>query len=67
MPTVREIPDQDACANCDHLRWGPDQGWDKCNIDGHGIDWAKKGNLICERHQRSTAEDPRRVKRTKSV
>jgi len=66
MPTIREIPDQNACANCIHLRWGPDQGADKCNVDGHEVEWAKKSNLVCEYHQRSTAEDPRNVERTKS-
>ncbi len=56
---LRTIPNQNSCANCSYLRWGPEEGWDLCSLDGHSVEWAKKCNMICDDHVRSKFDDPR--------
>lgn len=62
---LRAIKDQDACANCSYLRWGSEEDWDVCGLDGHLVEWAKKCNMICDDHVRSKAEVPRIAANTK--
>ena len=59
QPILSEVPDPNACSNCVALRWGPEEGWDKCGRHGFGIDWAGKTRKVCVDHERSNSKDPR--------
>ncbi len=56
---VREVQTPDSCANCDHLRWGDNEGWDKCYLTSQSIAWDGKARRICDHHQRTDLKDPR--------
>jgi len=58
-PTLSKIKDPNSCSNCVSLRWGPEEGWDKCEKHGIGVYWADKAKQICSDHKRSNLKDPR--------
>jgi len=58
---VVDVPEPDSCANCVSLRWGIEQGADRCAKRGHSIGWEVKHKRVCDDHERSDAEDPRNV------
>jgi hypothetical protein len=58
-PGLRSVNEPDCCGNCRFLRWGSQQGWDKCGKHNFGVDWGCKRKQVCNDHERSNAEDPR--------
>jgi 8-oxo-dGTP diphosphatase len=58
-PNMRQLAERDSCANCTFLRYGPEEGADKCSLHGHGIAWSDRNSLVCDDHKRSEARDPR--------
>jgi hypothetical protein len=56
---LRRIPEPNSCANCKKLRWGNEEGWDKCDLTEEGIDWSLKSKQVCDYHVKSNMPDPR--------
>jgi len=58
-PNLRKIGVANCCANCLHLAWGPEEGWDVCGATGIKIAWGAKQGQVCDLHER-TDGDPRK-------
>jgi hypothetical protein len=58
---IRKIKTNNCCANCKHLTWGKNEGWDYCSAQQKSIYWPKKKILVCEHYSRCDGtEDPRK-------
>lgn len=57
--SLRSVAVPASCANCVHLDWSDEQGWDKCGKHGQLINWPMKSKQVCDDHDRSSMADPR--------
>ena len=59
MGKRRKLEERDSCKNCDYRRWGPEEGWDKCEVTGDSIGWGDSDSQVCDDHKRTKLLDPR--------
>ena len=56
---IHSVGEPDSCSCCRSLRWGDEEGWDKCGKHGHNIYWPNKRKEVCDDFSKSELSDPR--------